>query len=79
MPLTHFVMNQIQAFSTVLNHFKFNSTKFTNIQFSLFNFEAFSTNSTIVRPNNEFRQPPKPAFFILCDVKPTTSSGGRKH
>jgi len=58
MLLTRYVINQIQPFSTVLNCFKFNSTKVTNVQFNLFNFKAFSINSTIVRPNNEFPQPP---------------------
>ena len=52
-----FATKQIQPFSTVFNCFKFNSTTVTNIQFNLFNFKAFSTNSTILEPNHEFPQP----------------------
>jgi len=43
---TRFAMKQIQHFSTVLNCFEFNSTAVTNLQFNLFDFEAFSMNST---------------------------------
>jgi len=48
MLLTRFVMSNIQPFSTVLNQFKFNSNTVTQIQLNLFNFKAFSINSTIV-------------------------------
>jgi len=56
--LTQFVTMQIQHFSTVFNCFKFNSIAVTNIQIKLFNFKAFSINSTVLRPNEEFSQPP---------------------
>jgi len=60
MLLTRFATSQIQLFSSIFNLFKFNSTSVTNIQFNLFNFKAFSTNSTILRPNHKFPQPPAP-------------------
>jgi len=44
---TRFAKRQIQPFSTVSNHFEFNSTAVTDIQFNLFNFKAFSKKSTI--------------------------------
>ena len=45
--MTRFASRQIQPFSNVFNCFKFNSTTVTNVQFTLFNFKAFSKNSTI--------------------------------
>jgi len=58
MLLTRFTTSQIQLFSSIFNLFKFNSASVTNIQFNLFNFKAFSINSTILGPNHEFPQPP---------------------
>ena len=57
MLLTRFVTKQIQPFSTAFNCFQFNSIAVTNIQFNLFNFKAFSINSTILQPNHKFPQP----------------------